>query len=132
MEFEGRAPIRQELSIAPLIDVVLLLLIFFMLTSTFYAAEAIDLDLPDATTATPADELPLVVGLIADGTISVDGVPVAEADLIAHLKTRINSEERAVTLKSDAGVNVQAMIRVMDAIRLAGGRRVSLATEEPR
>ena len=131
MEFEGRAPIKQQLGIAPLIDVMLLLLVFFMLTSTFYTSEAVDLQLPDSNSAVVADELPLVVTVAKDGSIQLNGTSVSLEDLQSRLSRQFADDpERAVTLKTDAELSVQIMVHVMDGIRNAGGKKISLATED--
>lgn len=131
MEFEGRAPIGQQLNMAPLIDVVLLLLIFFMLTSTFYTAQAIELQLPSASTSTPTDDQPVVVALSKAGEITVNGSVVAMDVLIEILRPLLSTTEKpAVTLKTEATTSVQQMLDVMDAVRAAGGQRVAIATEK--
>ena len=61
MEFEGRARIRTQLDVTPLIDVVFLLLIFFLLTSTYITRESIELNLPSSDTAVARDDAPVVV-----------------------------------------------------------------------
>ena len=63
MEFEGRARIRTQLDVTPLIDVVFLLLIFFLLTSTYITRESIELSLPASDTAVTREETPLIVAL---------------------------------------------------------------------
>ena len=132
MEFEGRARTRAELSMAPLIDVVFLLLIFFLLTSTFTVPEAIDLTLPDSSTAEAALPDALVVSLFEDGRIDLDGVAVSLAGLPAAIeRARETGPDRPVRLAADASVAVQAMIEVMDALRIAGATDVSIATRPP-
>ncbi|NOZ53195.1 MAG: biopolymer transporter ExbD [Gammaproteobacteria bacterium] len=129
MEFEGRARIRAHLDIAPLIDVVFLLLVFFMLTSTFIMPEAIDLKLPESNSAVPLDKMPIDVTLNAEGKITLNGNAVqlhelrdAVASLVAH------ENDQSITLKSDARTNVQQLLDVMDQLRAAGADNIALAT----
>lgn len=130
MEFEGRSRINMQLNMAPLIDVVLLLLIFFMLTSTYLVAEAIDLELPFSESARPVEEQDVVVVLALDGTVRVGDVTVARDELVAYLKERITDPEtQTITLKTEAEESVEDMIGVMDDIRTAGGTRVLIATQ---
>ena len=79
MEFEGRSRISMQLNMMPLIDVVLLLLIFFMLTSTYLVAEAIDLELPFSDRARPVEEQDIVVTMALDGSLKVSGEVVPSA-----------------------------------------------------
>lgn len=132
MEFEGRTRTRAELSMAPLIDVVFLLLVFFLLTSTFTVPEAIDLTLPNSSTAEEALPDALVVSLLEGGRIDLDGVAVSLGGLPAAIeRARESGPDRPVRLAADGGVAVQAMIEVMDALRLAGATEVSIATRPP-
>ena len=133
MEFEGRSKISLNLNLAPLIDVVLLLLIFFMLTSSYIVAEAIDLELPKSDTARPVDEADIVVTLHDDGSVLVSGQPVSRDALKAHLESVItNPEQQTITLKTASEESVQDMIDLMDLIRSAGARKVLIATQGPK
>ena len=130
MEFEGRSRIRDELGMAPLIDVVFQLLLFFMLTSTFVAPEAVGLTLPGSRSAAPAEPKPVTVELTRAGSVLVDGREVAIEELAELLRPRLQqSEDRTVWLRADGGADVQRMVSVVDEIRAAGGKGVALATE---
>ncbi|NOY72491.1 MAG: biopolymer transporter ExbD, partial [Gammaproteobacteria bacterium] len=76
MEFEGRARIHSHLDIAPLIDIVFLLLVFFMLTSTFLVPEAIELELPESSSAAVTEITPITVALNASGELTLNGKPI--------------------------------------------------------
>lgn len=129
MEFEGRSKISKSLDLAPLIDVVFLLLVFFMLTSAFIVQESIDLNLPQAESAQTVEEAPVIVSIQADGTIAVGSEPVNVDKLAGLLKQKIKDiNEPRVTLRTDSKVEVQQMVTVMDKIREAGIRNISLAT----
>lgn len=131
MEFEGRRRIRTHLDMAPLIDVVFLLLIFFMLTSTFLVQEAIDLDLPEAATGELTEEQQLVVTLDREGAVTVNGDPVGIDDLQDVIGRLLDAPEQRITLRTDEAAPVRDMVRVMDEIRAAGGRNIALSTEPP-
>jgi len=129
MDFEGRARIHSHLDIAPLIDIVFLLLVFFMLTSTFMVPEAIELELPESKSARAVDTTPIIVSLNKTGQLALNG----ESVLLEQLQPRIEAllkkdTDAAITLKSDAHTEVQQLLKVMDEIRAAGGTNVALAT----
>lgn len=129
MEFEGRARISRNLDLAPLIDVVFLLLVFFMLTSAFIVQESIDLSLPEARSAQSVEEAPIIISVQADGTVTVGSTEVELVDLSEKLKQKAKGlKEPRVTLRTDAKVEVQQMVSVMDEIREAGILNISLAT----
>jgi len=129
MDFEGRARIHSHLDIAPLIDIVFLLLVFFMLTSTFMVPQAIELELPESKSASVTDTTPIIVSLNQTGELALNGEIIALEKLQQALKPLLSDQtESAITLKSDAHTEVQLLLKVMDEIRAAGGTNVGLAT----
>ncbi len=129
MEFEGRARIHSHLDIAPLIDIVFLLLVFFMLTSTFLVPEAIELELPESSSATATENRPIVVAFNRAGELALNGKTIQLSELGNAIKPLIaDDSELTITLKSDAQTEVQQLLAIMDEIRAAGGHNVALAT----
>ncbi len=129
MEFEGRARIHSHLDIAPLIDIVFLLLVFFMLTSTFLVPEAIELELPESSSAEPVETTPVTVSLDDQGRLALNGEPIERERLRPALEALLKRDADApVTLKSDARTELQELLEIMDEIRAAGGDSVALAT----
>ena len=129
MDFEGRARIHSHLDIAPLIDIVFLLLVFFMLTSTFMLPEAIELELPESSSARVTDTTPIIVSLNQTGQLALNGSKLELAQLRQVIKPLIKQNpDSAITLKSDARTEVQSLLKVMDEIRAAGATNVALAT----
>ncbi|MCF6356117.1 MAG: biopolymer transporter ExbD [Candidatus Polarisedimenticolaceae bacterium] len=131
MDFEGRSRIHAHLDIAPLIDIVFLLLVFFMLTSTFMVPEAIELELPESSSATMTDVTPIIVALNASGQLALNGEEIQLEALHAAIEPLIKADaDAAITLKSDAHTEVQQLLKVMDEIRIAGGENIALATTQ--
>ncbi len=131
MEFEGRARIHSHLDIAPLIDIVFLLLVFFMLTSTFMVPEAIELELPESNSAQVSDISPIVVSLNQAGQLALNGERIELEQLRIAIEPLIKQNADApITLKSDASTRVQQLLQVMDEIRAAGGTDVAIATTQ--
>ena len=117
---------------APLIDVVFLLLIFFLLTSTFHAPQALDVVLPEAGQARPAVTETVTVSITESGTIAVDGVETSIdrlGDIVGALLAA--SDGRPVLLAADARVEVQKLVTVMETLRAAGAPDLALATSPP-
>ncbi len=130
MEFDGRSRISLQLNLAPLIDVMLLLLIFFMLTSTFIVAEAIDIDLPFSKSGVETERHEIVVLLGKNGRVAVNDELIEHDALEAKIAGLLERDPaQPITLRTDAEVSVQEMLIVMDAIRRAGGTRISIATD---
>ena len=131
MEFARYQRSKQELNVAPLIDVVFLLLTFFMLASTFVEPEAVDLMLEGGESATVAPAEPLEVQVTTDGIIRLNGLRLSLGQLSTEIAARIKGgQEHSVTIKADAEVPVQILVQIMDQVQSAGVDNLRLATPE--
>jgi biopolymer transport protein ExbD len=120
---------RAILEITPLIDVVFLLLIFFLLTSTSIQ-RSMDVDLPQARSAELAPPAAVVVSLLADNSVRVDRKTVALEDLAKVLRERLGPEARApLTIEADRRASFERFARILDQARLAGATQIALATD---
>ena len=130
MDFDTRSRIKPELNMAPLIDVVFLLLIFFMLTSNMVKLEAIDLDLPNSSTSAAVDKKQINISLLADGSYFFNKKPIEEPALNKQLKEIfLASPDQAIILSVEKTAEAQSMVTAMDLIRNSGGSNISLATK---
>lgn len=121
-----------ELNIAPLIDMVFILLIFFLVTTSFVKETGVDINRPTAATAVAREDVTILVGLTNDNRIFIDN---REVDVRA---VRINVEralaekpEGSVVIMADKNSQTGMAISVMDECRLAGAKNVSLAASLP-
>jgi len=129
MDFEGRARIHSHLDIAPLIDIVFLLLVFFMLTSTFLVPEAIELELPESSSATVTENTPITISLNETGQLALNGEPIELGQLRTAIEPLLKQDaDTPITLRSAAHTEVQQLLNVMDEIRVSGGSNIALAT----
>ena len=133
MNFRQRAREPLELNLIPLIDVVFMLLIFFMLTTTFVHDRTLEVDLPvsESGSRERAELENHVIELDARGAIAVDGRLVSEQELGAVL-AEIADDGRPVVLWADAQVVNQRVITVLDQARRAGIDKIGLGTTPPR
>jgi len=115
---------------APLIDMVFLLLIFFMLSAHFIEETGISLELPQSKVAGASRPIPLTVSIDRQGRVFVDEVEVGLRDLRQTLQMRLaETSRKEVVVKSDRDCRVQTLVSVMDEIRLAGARGLLLSAE---
>jgi biopolymer transport protein ExbD len=116
------------INVTSLIDVVFLLLIFFVVTSTFLERPGIDLSLPEAGSS--ASEVAEVsVRIAADGGLYVGASPVTPEELTEVLETRLREAGTTeVTLEADRRVPHGRVVAAMDAARKAGATGLVVAT----
>lgn len=123
----SRSGTRALISLTPLIDVVFILLVFFMLASSFTEWRAIDLATAGKAVAAPSDDAALLLRVRDGGTVEIGGTPVDAAALPARLDALAQEDaERRVAVRPDAGVPLQRVVTVMEAAAGAGFAKVSL------
>lgn len=138
MKFRARRVEEPEVNLISLIDVVLMIVIFFMLSSTFTQEGRLKIRLPEAgAAAVPRSaQQPIVVAVSAEGTFQVDGATLADArsETLRSALTAVagTSREARVMVRADARATHQSVVTVMDVIGRLGFREVDIATlQEP-
>lgn len=129
MEFQARRGGNQALiNITSLIDVMFLLLIFLVVSSTFKDQTAVNLTLPRSASSDAAPEGPAVVTLTADGETFLNDRRVSEAELRQDLRQlqAATGEDRLV-LQADAHSQHGDVVRLIDIVRESGFTKVSLS-----
>jgi biopolymer transport protein ExbD len=114
MNFRGRNKVTPEFSMSSMTDIVFLLLIFFMLTSTMVTTNALDLVLPKAKGITSKNQN-ISVSINKDLEFFIDKDKVQEADLEARLLALFsNQEDKALILRAEEGVPIEKAVNVLD------------------
>jgi biopolymer transport protein ExbD len=117
---------RSPISLTPLIDVVFILLIFFMLASSFLDWRTIALDVPEKGAGSPAMTGALLVELRADG-LRLSGESLTPAALVARVQIRLAAKpDQRVLVKPSPGVTLQEVVALLDRLTAAGVRDLSL------
>lgn len=123
------------IDMTPLIDVILQLIIFFMITTTFRAAPGISLDLPGSSTAQSVSSTALKVVVMSENEIYVEKTRTTLSGLPDTLKQRVSGSDsnqvRAV-LEGRAGASYQLIVSVLDAFRTNGIENVGLITRKEK
>jgi len=117
-----------EINMSPLIDMVFLLLIFFVVTTSFVKETGIEVQRPTAATAEMKEKGNVLIGITQDGRVFLDRKQIDVRSVQAHM-ARVLSEnpESSVVIVADKQSHTGTVIQVMDQCRLAGARNVSLA-----
>jgi biopolymer transport protein ExbD len=119
-----------DLDISPLIDVVFILLIFFMVSTTFVKDMAVELERPSASSGTRASTKALRIYIDRDAQFYVGEALVRPWMLQSRVRDHLrNNSEASVLIVSDAGIPAQKLIDAVDACRLAGAKDVGVVTE---
>lgn len=136
MKFQRRIQEELQINLTPLIDVVFLLLIFFMVTTTFTRETRLAVNLPEAD-GEPVQESPrsIEISVSQSGAYAIDGRPLVNSQLGTLMRAleEISAGDRdiALILIADAEATHQSVVTAMDAIGQSGFSRLSIATRKP-
>jgi len=129
MEFEGRRRVSTHLNIAPLIDVVFLLLIFFMLSSHFVTQPGIKITLPSVVTARLHLEEDIIISITEDSNLYLNEKLVTLENLLEQLRIEIiKTEKKTVIIKADEKIDLGLAVKVMDIAKQANAQRLVIST----
>jgi biopolymer transport protein ExbD len=131
MRFKRHVEFKKgQLDIAPLIDVVFLLLIFFMLTSSYIFQPGIKINLPKAVTSEAIHEQNLIITINDQDLIYLNNRPLNLEQLKSHLKNAA-TEDRPLLIKADRKTSLGKVVQIWDMCREAGLTQINIATSEP-
>ena len=120
-----------QMPMTSLIDIVFMLLIYFLLTTNFMVDEGIKIKLPQARAAAPQTEEVITVFVDAQGRSFINEREVSMDCLFDHLKKKIGSKENElVVVRADRALILNKAVKVMDIAKAAGAGRLCLATEK--
>jgi biopolymer transport protein ExbD len=132
MEFERRRHRNGRIDIAPLVDIIFNLLLFFVITYNITADAAIRVRLPESTTAEARADEPIVISLTREGEIFIGDQPVSLEELPAAVQAGLMLQpEPSVKIRADQEAAVGLLIKVVDGVRMAGCPAFSVVTETP-
>lgn len=116
-----------------LIDIVFLLLVYFLLTTNFMVDEGIDINLPNAEASRAQTRKEITVYVDSNGDAYMENRKYTLDELFGRLRARIGkNRDQLVVIKADRSVVLDKAVRVMDVAKAAGVERLALATEKDR
>ena len=123
--YEVKAPLTS------LIDIVFLLLIYFLLTTNFMVEEGIKIKLPQARASKPQTEETITIYVDKEGRSYLNNQEITIGTLFKRLKEMIGrKKDKLVVIRADRGVILNKAVKVMDVAKAAGAGRLCLATEK--
>jgi biopolymer transport protein ExbD len=127
----NNVPVR-ELNIAPLIDMVFILLIFFLVTTSFVKETGIEVNRPTAASAVSPNKATILIAVDADDRIFMDQREIDLRAVRANVERALaENPEGVVVVVADRASSTGTAIEVMDGCRMAGAQNVSLAAALP-
>jgi len=118
-----------NVDVSPLIDMVFILLIFFMVTTTFVKDMKLDIDRPSAASASKSDSKVVRVYIDNTGQVYIDNQPVQLWAIQSKLRDLLRtSTEKSVLVISDDTIPVETLIDVVDECRMSGAKDVAVST----
>ncbi|MCB1053325.1 MAG: biopolymer transporter ExbD [Acidobacteria bacterium] len=130
MLYRRKSKQTPSIDLSPMIDVVFLLLIFFMVSTTFKDSHGMDLALPEASAETNAKDETLRVQVGKDGQIRILGNPVEKSQFLADLEADLASrKEKMVVFEIDQSVEHGSVIELMDLAKQAGASGITFAAK---
>lgn len=130
MRFKRKLEIEKgRLDIAPLVDVIFLLIIFFMLTSSFISQPGIRINLPRAVTSEVLQERDVVITITKENIIYLNDRITTMKELAEKL-TPVSNQKQQVLIKADRGASLGRVVEVWDICREKGITHINIATQQ--
>lgn len=120
-----------ELDMTPMLDIVFIMLIFFIVTTSFVKESGVTVNSPEATTASSQENANIFIAITAEGEVWVDRRPV-DARSVRAIVARLHADnpEGSVIIQSDEEASTRMLVEVMDQVRLAGVRGIAIAANK--
>lgn len=118
-----------EVTLTPLIDTALTLLVIFMITAPMVNNSGLKVDLPQGNSKEVGSQQELVVTLSKEGTLFFNSFPISQASLVDSVKQAMNGrEDLPVYIRGDKSVSYGQVIEIVDMLKFAGVKYVAMST----
>jgi biopolymer transport protein ExbD len=116
------------IDMSPMIDCVFILLIFFIVTTTFVEETGIEVDKPQAASSVRLEKTSILIALTANGAVVYGGREIGMSGVQPLVRRMLQKEDVPVIVQADAAAPAGLLVRVIDEAKLAGAQKVSVAT----
>ncbi|MBW2367595.1 MAG: biopolymer transporter ExbD [Deltaproteobacteria bacterium] len=129
--FSRQRRVADELNMAPLIDMIFILLIFFLVTTSFVKEAGVDVQRPIASSAKSKEKTNLIVAVTHEGSIYAEGRMIDVRSVRAYMERFVAENPKgSVVIAADKDSRTGIVIQVLDSCRLAGVKNVSVAARK--
>ncbi|RUR31604.1 MULTISPECIES: ExbD/TolR family protein [Vreelandella] len=117
---------NNEVNLTPMLDVVFIMLIFFIVTTSFIKESGIEIERPESSAASPRPEAQVLVAITPEGAVWVDGKPV-DVHQVGQEVAGMLTEQGSAVIQADRNSTTGLLIEVMDRLQEAGVEQVAVA-----
>lgn len=119
---------RHAIDLSPLIDVVFILLIFFIVTTVFIKETGVEVQKPEAVTSQQLDNELILIAITPEGEVMYDHSNIGVSGVRSTVSALLLAQERPVVIQADRTVTTELLVRVMDEAKLGGATNLNIAT----
>lgn len=120
-----------QIDLSPLLDVVFILLIFFIVTTVFVKETGVEVSKPEAMSAAKLEKQSIFIAITDDGSVVYGGQNIGVVGVKGTVTQLLAKQKLPVVLQVDQNVPTKTLVAVMDQAKLAGANNISLATVQP-
>ena len=120
-----------DINISPLIDMVFILLIFFIVTTVFVEETGVEVEKPEAASAVQLEKNSILIAVTSKGQVVYGGKEIGVSGVRAVIRRLTNKEDMPVIVQVDEGSNAGLVVRVIDESKLGGAKNISLTADLP-
>ena len=121
----------QGIDMSPLLDVVFILLIFFIVSTVFVKETGVEVDKPQAISAQKLDQMAIMRAITRTGEVVYDSANIGVSGVRSTVEQLLMKEQRPVVIQVDKAVRSELLVEVIDEAKLAGADTVNIATLKP-
>ena len=119
-----------ELDMTPMLDIVFIMLIFFIVTTSFVKESGVTVSTPQEDSATSQENANIFIAITAEGEVWIDRRPVDSRSVRAIVaRLHADNPEGSVIIQSDGEASTRMLVEVMDQVRLAGVEGIAIAAD---
>jgi biopolymer transport protein ExbD len=116
------------IDMSPLLDVVFILLIFFIVSTVFVSETGVEVDKPQSISADQLEKTAILIAITQQGNVIYDGAQIGVSGVRRTVEQLLSRDERPVVIQTDKRVLAELLVEVIDQAKLGGSASISIAT----
>ncbi|MCC2603961.1 ExbD/TolR family protein [Planctobacterium marinum] len=121
----------RDIDLSPLLDVVFILLIFFIVTTVFVRESGVDVNKPQAVSTQDLERNVVLIAITDQGEVMYDSNNIGVVGVRSTVAQLLRQQAKPVVIQADKSVPTDLLVKVLDQAKLAGAEQVSIATTSP-